>query len=73
VTPDPSIERTDQSPLRGLWSAAHVERQACIQGAEAARNEIRVAMRSCTHLVAKVPSLLDLADVPPACEAPLRD
>jgi uncharacterized protein (DUF1697 family) len=26
VSPNPSIERTAQSPLRGLWSAAHVER-----------------------------------------------
>ena len=25
-SPNPSIERTAQSPLRGLWSAAHVER-----------------------------------------------
>jgi hypothetical protein len=26
VTPNPSIERTSQRPLRALWSAAHVER-----------------------------------------------
>jgi hypothetical protein len=26
VTPNPSIERTSQRPLRALWSTAHVER-----------------------------------------------